>query len=269
MKKRYFKTGIINRLSNDSFPHLVLQLISVMDEYPCDNSLIQEAFDRLRDHTPTLNTMTNNYNYHPFTDEINILVANRLRCFSIIKTSANTMCFSPQSNVSVWAQTVCNWLRPYNNKWRRPLIDPQTRYTFNLKTTLDDSAATAEALTKLGLMSEFETMVRLNIEIDEKFSTRSNEVALNRRNIQEVREEIKNDLLNALILIECTDRMNTSSDENLQILIDRLREMINNYHRRYKIRETIRRKASQKNALSIDTAATQSEPAEDEDKTVV
>lgn len=269
MKKAYFKTSFIGRLSNDEFPQLVLQLIEVMDEYPCDYSLIQSAFDRLRAHTSALSRVMNNYNYHPLTSEIDVLAGKRLRSFALIRGSARANSFSTQSDVREWAMIVTDWLRPYHNKWRRPLIDRQTQYTANMQQALYESETLAEALTKLGLAREFEAMVQLNRDIEEKFMIRIADVAANRRDMQAIREGIMKDLQNMLIAIQCTDQMNSTPDENLRTLIGRLRELISSYHRRYKIRETKRRKATSKTTLSIDIPTTRDETTGAEDKTVV
>ena len=269
MTKAYFKTSFIGRLSNDEFPQLVLQLIEVMDEYPCDDSLIQSAFHRLRAHTSALSRVKNNYNYHQLTSEIEVLAGKRLRSFALIRASAHANSLSTQSEVRDWAKNVTDWLRPYHNKWRRPLIDRQTQYTANMQQALNESEPLAEALTKLGLTREFEAMMRINSEIEEKFMIRVTDVAANRRDIQAIREDILKDLQNMLTLIQCADQMNSAPDENLRTLIGRLHELISSYHRRYKTRETIRRKATKKTSLSIDTPPANDEAADEADKTVV
>lgn len=218
-----FKTSFINKLTNQEFPELVNNILSIKNVEEVDVDFVKTKLEEALSHDDELKFVMKMRNPHPLTEVLendkNIRKKYLVGLNGRIRSSFHT----PIEEEKSAAKVLLRWMNKHREHLHKPSVILQNRMVDNMTTDMELNGEIGEALTTLGLLPVFESIKDLTQSIRDNFSQRTEEQAANVLKAKEIRRKVYGSLAE---LLKAVDVALSMEEPEESFFLDYSREII-------------------------------------------
>lgn len=239
-----FKVSFLNKLTNQEFPELVNNIVSIKNADDVDVYFVKAKLEKVLSHNDELKFVMKMRNPHPLTEPLQNNKNLRKRYLISLNGRIRSSFHSPIAEEKIAAKVLIMWMNKHRKHLYKASVVLQNRMVDNMITDMELNSDIGDSLTALGLLPVFESIQDITQIIRDDFTQRNEEQAAAVLKALEIRRKVYASLVELLKTIDIALSMEEVGEHFFLDYSREINQYLDLYRATYYARITRKRNAA-------------------------